>query len=120
MNSFKIITLLDQWSLTAPGPRAAHGVDALDEVSFPDEVEDLRGHASHNAHTQQHVVRVGQLDPVLAEGGAEWTHAERQDVHHATCTNDHTNSQCPVCQPLTSDHHFHWLVTQHLVRSDVW
>ena len=90
MNSLKIIILLDQWSLTAPGPWAAHGVDALDEVSLPDEVEHLGGHAGHDAHTQQHVVRVGQLDAVLAEGGAHWTHAEGQHVHHATCMRPHT------------------------------
>ena len=59
-------------------------MDALDEVSVSDQVEHFCGHARHDAHAQQHVVRVGQLDAVLAEGGADRAHAEREHVHHTT------------------------------------
>ena len=81
--------------LTTPGSRAAHGVDALDEVPISDEVEHTRGHARHDPHAQQYVVRVGQLDAVLAERGAEGTHAEGEHVHHATC-NSVNSSVTPV------------------------
>lgn len=76
---------MDQGALTAPGSGAAHGVDTLDEVSITKQVKYTRGHTCHDAHAQQHIVGVSQLDAVLAERGAKGPHAERQHVHHATC-----------------------------------
>ena len=67
------------------GQRRAHGVRTGDPgAALIDEVHGLGPHARHNAHIDDDVGRVGDLNTQLGDRTAERTHGEGNHVHRAT------------------------------------
>ena len=60
---------------------------AADEVVV-EALQDGGAHAGHDAHGQNHVGGVGQLDPQFGQGGRGGTHAEGDDVKGAAWKGD--------------------------------
>ena len=58
-------------------------VNALNEVFVTKDVPDLRGDARHDAHAQNYVVEVCQLDADLGQRGTDGTHTVGDNVHDA-------------------------------------
>ena len=60
-------------------------MEALDELAVPQRFQDAGAHPRHDAHAGHHVGRVCQLDANLGQRRAQGPHAERDDIHGATC-----------------------------------
>ena len=74
------------------------GVETADKVFVAESLEDAHTHPRHLLHAHHDVGRVCELDPDLADVGAEWSHAVGDEVHRPTCnTTTHTVIQwrCP-------------------------
>ena len=76
--------------------RGAHRVEAGNEVAEAvalvgggagglvfEALEDVGAHVGHDAHVDDHVGAVGDLDADLGERGIERAHAERDHIHRA-------------------------------------
>src|SRR5699024_8887102 len=64
--------------------RSTNGVEAPDEAAVrADLVQRFNTHAGHDAHGHDNVLGVSELHTKLRVRIADWTHAERHDVHGA-------------------------------------
>ena len=62
--------------------RCAHGVHTGNEFTVRSQnVVNRIAHPGHDFHVDDNVGRIRNFDTDLSDGGTEWTHAERYDIH---------------------------------------